>query len=184
MSIYTTDPRKIDTDNDRLNDGDEVKRVKTNPLQPDTDGDQVLTALAATLLHRSAALLRELGEHDLLEPARHPTDPGDAVERRRERARAAAARTLVVHLEDVALEPDQVVPLVAAREVLEAHLVTHEASGLKVLTAPLRPDEADLVKNDGKYLYITANGALHILKAWPADSTPAATRASRRTSTS
>ncbi len=31
-------------------------------------------------------------------------------------------------------------------EVLEAHLVTHEASGLKVLTAPLRPDEADLVK--------------------------------------
>lgn len=31
-------------------------------------------------------------------------------------------------------------------EVLEAHLATHEASGLKVLTAPLRPDEADLVK--------------------------------------
>lgn len=31
-------------------------------------------------------------------------------------------------------------------EVLDAHLVTHEASGLRVLTAPLRPDEADLVK--------------------------------------
>jgi hypothetical protein len=32
-------------------------------------------------------------------------------------------------------------------------------------------DEADLVKNDGKYLYITENGALHILEAWPANST-------------
>lgn len=31
-------------------------------------------------------------------------------------------------------------------EVLNAHLVTHEASGVQVLTAPLRPDEADLIK--------------------------------------
>jgi Beta propeller domain len=29
-------------------------------------------------------------------------------------------------------------------------------------------DEADFVKNDGQYLYIVANGALRILKAWPA----------------
>lgn len=31
-------------------------------------------------------------------------------------------------------------------EVLAAHLITHEASGVQVLTAPVRPDEADLVK--------------------------------------
>jgi hypothetical protein len=30
-------------------------------------------------------------------------------------------------------------------------------------------DEADFVKNDGQYLYIVANGALRILKAWPAN---------------
>jgi hypothetical protein len=32
-------------------------------------------------------------------------------------------------------------------------------------------DEADLVKTDGQYLYVTANGALHILAAWPAAAT-------------
>jgi hypothetical protein len=32
-------------------------------------------------------------------------------------------------------------------------------------------DEADLVKSDREFLYITSNGALHILKAWPANST-------------
>jgi len=31
-------------------------------------------------------------------------------------------------------------------EVLSAHLVTHEGSGVQVLTAPVRPDEADLIK--------------------------------------
>ncbi len=32
-------------------------------------------------------------------------------------------------------------------------------------------DEADMVKNDGHYLYVASNGALHILEAWPAAST-------------
>jgi pilus assembly protein CpaE len=31
-------------------------------------------------------------------------------------------------------------------EVLAAHLVTHEDSGIQILSAPIRPDEADLVK--------------------------------------
>lgn len=31
-------------------------------------------------------------------------------------------------------------------EVLSAHLINHEGSGVMVLTAPIRPDEADLVK--------------------------------------
>jgi len=34
-----TDPYNADTDNDGLNDGDEVIIWKTNPLNPDTDGD-------------------------------------------------------------------------------------------------------------------------------------------------
>ena len=43
-----TDPNNPDTDNDELNDGDEVNRHATNPLNPDmdadelTDGDEVL----------------------------------------------------------------------------------------------------------------------------------------------
>jgi hypothetical protein len=32
-------------------------------------------------------------------------------------------------------------------------------------------DEADFVKNDGKHLYVAANGALRILRSWPADQT-------------
>jgi len=46
---YKTDPLKADTDNDRLKDGDEVLVNKTNPLKADTDddglkdGDEVLT---------------------------------------------------------------------------------------------------------------------------------------------
>ena len=34
-------------------------------------------------------------------------------------------------------------------------------------------DEADFVKNDGKFIYLVANGALRILKSWPAASTEA-----------
>jgi len=34
-----TNPNKADTDDDGLNDGDEVLIWKTNPLNPDTDGD-------------------------------------------------------------------------------------------------------------------------------------------------
>ena len=30
---------KADTDGDVLKDGDEIKRTRTNPLNPDTDGD-------------------------------------------------------------------------------------------------------------------------------------------------
>jgi hypothetical protein len=32
-------------------------------------------------------------------------------------------------------------------------------------------DEADMVKNDGHYLYVVSNGALHIIEAWPAANT-------------
>jgi outer membrane protein OmpA-like peptidoglycan-associated protein len=34
-----TDPRNPDTDGDRLTDGEEVRRYSTDPLNPDTDGD-------------------------------------------------------------------------------------------------------------------------------------------------
>ncbi len=34
-------------------------------------------------------------------------------------------------------------------------------------------DEADFVKNDGKYLYVVSGGALRILRSWPAASTAA-----------
>jgi outer membrane protein OmpA-like peptidoglycan-associated protein len=34
-----TDPRNPDTDGDRLTDGEEVRRYATDPLNPDTDGD-------------------------------------------------------------------------------------------------------------------------------------------------
>ncbi len=34
-----TDPNNVDTDNDGLSDGDEVKNRGTDPLKPDTDGD-------------------------------------------------------------------------------------------------------------------------------------------------
>ena len=40
-------------------------------------------------------------------------------------------------------------------------------------------DEADFVKNDGQYLYIVANGALRILKAFPAKGDDAPARARR-----
>ncbi len=36
---YGTDPKRPDTDNDGLKDGEEVKRYRTNPLRSDTDGD-------------------------------------------------------------------------------------------------------------------------------------------------
>jgi len=36
---YGTDPFKADTDNDGLNDGDEVQKYKTNPMKADTDSD-------------------------------------------------------------------------------------------------------------------------------------------------
>jgi hypothetical protein len=32
-------------------------------------------------------------------------------------------------------------------------------------------DEADIVKTDGKYLYVVSKGVLHVLASWPADST-------------
>ncbi len=37
--LGTTDPTKQDTDEDGLNDGDEVHTYGTDPLEPDTDGD-------------------------------------------------------------------------------------------------------------------------------------------------
>jgi OmpA-OmpF porin, OOP family len=38
---YKTDPLKLDTDGDGLNDGDEVMKHKTDPLKADTDGGTV-----------------------------------------------------------------------------------------------------------------------------------------------
>lgn len=37
---YPTNPLLADTDNDGLNDGDEVNTLRTNPRNPDTDGDR------------------------------------------------------------------------------------------------------------------------------------------------
>ena len=39
LNIYGTDPKKADTDNDGLNDFDELNIYGTDPLIPDTDGD-------------------------------------------------------------------------------------------------------------------------------------------------
>lgn len=36
---YRTDPRNPDTDGDGLTDGEEIRRYGTDPLEPDTDGD-------------------------------------------------------------------------------------------------------------------------------------------------
>ena len=38
---YITDPLKVDTDDDGLEDGDEIY-FETDPLNPDTDGNGVL----------------------------------------------------------------------------------------------------------------------------------------------
>lgn len=40
--VLGTDINKFDTDNDGLNDFDEVKKWETDPLDPDTDGDGYL----------------------------------------------------------------------------------------------------------------------------------------------
>lgn len=39
MFTYNTSPTDADTDDDGLNDGDEVKTYHTNPLKADSDGD-------------------------------------------------------------------------------------------------------------------------------------------------
>jgi outer membrane protein OmpA-like peptidoglycan-associated protein len=39
VNQYKTDPLKVDTDGDGLNDGAEVNQYKTDPLKADTDGD-------------------------------------------------------------------------------------------------------------------------------------------------
>ena len=41
-SRYGTDPKNSDSDNDGLNDGDEVNIYHSNPLNPDSDGDCLL----------------------------------------------------------------------------------------------------------------------------------------------
>ncbi len=38
-AVYGTDPKKADSDQDVLKDGEEVGRYKTDPMKPDTDGD-------------------------------------------------------------------------------------------------------------------------------------------------
>jgi beta propeller domain-containing protein len=44
-----------------------------------------------------------------------------------------------------------------------------ESTGTNNQTADV--DEADFVKNDGKYIYLLSNGSFRILEAWPAEST-------------
>jgi hypothetical protein len=40
-AIYSTDPKKKDTDGDGLSDADEIARFYTNPLVADTDQDGI-----------------------------------------------------------------------------------------------------------------------------------------------
>lgn len=51
-----TDKHRMDTDEDGLNDYDEIKKWKTDPLNPDTDGDNYLDGREAESGYNPAGL--------------------------------------------------------------------------------------------------------------------------------
>lgn len=72
-----TDGQVADTDGDGLNDGDEFKKYKTDPLKADTDGDG-LSDYAEVITHKSSPTSTDTdgdGLADMDEVKTHQTDP-------------------------------------------------------------------------------------------------------------
>jgi outer membrane protein OmpA-like peptidoglycan-associated protein len=51
VNQYKTDPIKMDTDTDELSDGDEVKQYRTNPINKDTDNDKCTDGAEVLRIH-------------------------------------------------------------------------------------------------------------------------------------
>jgi outer membrane protein OmpA-like peptidoglycan-associated protein len=74
---YGTDPKNPDTDNDGLNDGDEVKKYKTDPLKADTDGDGLTDGKEVSIYHSDPLKVDTDGDglNDGIEVTQYKTDP-------------------------------------------------------------------------------------------------------------
>lgn len=75
--VFKTDPKNPDTDGDGLRDGEEVHQYKTDPLNPDTDGDGLKDG-DEVRVHRTNPLNPDTdadGLQDGAEVLTHKTDP-------------------------------------------------------------------------------------------------------------
>lgn len=81
-AVYKTDPLDPDTDNDELTDGEEVKTYETDPLNPDTDYDGLKDG-AEALKHSTDPNKRDTDGggvadgHEVIEDHTNPLDPSD-----------------------------------------------------------------------------------------------------------
>jgi len=80
---FKTDPLKLDTDGDGLNDGEEIMKHKTDPLKADTDGDGLQDG-AELMKHKTNPLVVDtdggtVGDGVEVNRGSNPLDPKDDV---------------------------------------------------------------------------------------------------------